>query len=256
MNPSRPAFVCSSCARALRHATKPQTARQFSVTAPGKINDSVPEDKSELPRWMKTPERLRQPIHLRPRIEQSISWRVNSDPEKLNAAYDSFLGRVGGNQLRGRELLDEQTKWLATTHKSHEHGAQGFNDRLAYLGKRILDLQTSLALLSAPSPTSSPPGPASEVFQHTALENLENISQFNKASTLHKSRLSALASQYGLDRVVRWKPRNAENLKQSGIDAVMAQTIYAIIGALAMQRGGEVAAKTARERVLAPLGLR
>lgn len=146
-------------------------------------------------------------------------------------------------------------KWLATTHKSHEHGAQGFNSRLAYLGKRILDLQTSLALLSAPSPTS-PNFPPSEVYHHPALTNLENISPHNKSSTLHKSRLAALATQHGLDQVVRWKPKNAENLKQSGVEAVLAQTVFAIIGAVALQRGGEVAAKTARERVLAPLGLR
>ena len=78
----------------------------------------------------------------------------------------------------------------------------------------------------------------------------------NKASALHKSRLSALAAQYGLDKVVRWKPRNSESLKASGMDAVMAEAIYAIIGAVAMQRGGEIAGKVARERVLAPLGLR
>ncbi|EMF12221.1 uncharacterized protein SEPMUDRAFT_87860 [Sphaerulina musiva SO2202] len=204
---------------------------------------------------MKTPQRLRQPIRLRPRSHQSATWRVNNDPEKLNAAYDNFLGRVGGNRLRGRDLLDEQTKWLATTHKSHEHGAQGFNSRLAYLGKRILDLQTSLALLSQPqqSPLEMP---AAEVYQHPSLQNLENITLANKASALHKSRLSALASEYGLDKVVRWKPKNSEDMKSSGMDAVMAEAIYAIIGAVALQRGGDIAGRVARERVLAPLGLR
>lgn len=283
MNPSRVPFVCSSCARAARAATISQTTRQFSLTTPRSFNDSVPEDASaSIPRWMKTPQRLRQPIRLRPRSHQSATWRVNTDPEKLNAAYDNFLGRVGGNRLRGRDLLDEQTKvsfirciasiqlissnsmnsvtnklvqWLATTHKSHEHGAQGFNSRLAYLGKRILDLQTSLALLSQPqqSPLEMP---AAEVYQHPSLQNLENITLANKASALHKSRLSALASEYGLDKVVRWKPKNSEDMKSSGMDAVMAEAIYAIIGAVALQRGGDIAGRVARERVLAPLGLR
>ncbi|CAK1365591.1 hypothetical protein CB0940_09911 [Cercospora beticola] len=255
MNPSRPSFVCSSCARALRSFTKPQTTRHFSVSVSNRINDSVPEDPAQLPRWRQTPARLQQPVRLRPRSEHSISWRVNSDPEKLDAVYDNFLGRIGGNQ-RGRELLDEQTKWIATTHKSHEHGHQGFNDRLAYLGKRILDLQCSLALLNAPVPSNLAELPSNEVFKHSALEGLENITPFNKTTILHKSRLSALASQYGLDKVVRWKPRDPENLKLSGIDAVLAQSIFAIVGAVALQRGGELAARTARERVLAPLGLR
>ncbi|KAF2207153.1 hypothetical protein CERZMDRAFT_51585 [Cercospora zeae-maydis SCOH1-5] len=255
MNPSRPSFVCSSCARVLRTFTKPQATRQFSISASTRINDSVPEDPAQLPRWRQTPPRLQQPVRLRPRSEPSKLWRVNSDPEKLNAVYDSFLGPIAGN-IRGRDLLDEQTKWLATTHKSHEHGHQGFNDRLAYLGKRILDLQCSLALLSAPIPLHTAELPSDEVFKHAALKGLENITPFNKTTVLRKDRLSALASRHGLDKVVRWKPRDPENLKLSGFDAVLAQTIFAIIGAVALQKGGEMAAKTARERVLAPLGLR
>ena len=31
-------------------------------------------------------------------------------------------------------MLTEETKWLAVTHKSFDHGRRGFNDRLAYLG--------------------------------------------------------------------------------------------------------------------------
>ena len=32
-------------------------------------------------------------------------------------------------------MLSEETKWLAVTHKSFDHGRRGFNDRLAFLGK-------------------------------------------------------------------------------------------------------------------------
>ena len=37
---------------------------------------------------------------------------------------------------------------------------------------------------------------------------------------------------------------------------VVAQSLFAIIGALALEQGGAVAAKVARERVLLPAGLR
>ncbi|KAM3418080.1 hypothetical protein BST61_g6285 [Cercospora zeina] len=255
MNPSRPSFVCSSCARALRTFAKPQATRQFSISVSNRINDSVPEDPEQLPRWRQTPPRLQQPVRLRPRSEPSQLWRVNSNSEKLDTVYDNFLGPIAGNN-RGRELLDEKTKWVATTHKSYEHGHQGFNDRLAYLGKRILDLQCSLALLSAPIPSITAELPPNEVFKHSALKGLENITAFNKTTIMRKERLSSLATRYELDKVVRWKPRDPKNLKQSGFDVVLAQAIFAIIGAVGLQRGGEMAARTARERVLAPLGLR
>ena len=45
------------------------------------------------------------------------------------------------------------------------------------------------------------------------------------------------------------------NLDGSGIDVVLAASIYAIIGAVALQRGSEVANHVARERVLKPLGI-
>jgi large subunit ribosomal protein L15 len=94
------------------------------------------------------------------------------------------------------------------------------------------------------------------VFRHPALEGLENVTQFAKDSILDRSRLAKLATQYGVDKVVRWKPKKSDNLQGSGIDTVLAHTMYSIIGALALQRGGEVAAKTVRERILKPLGLK
>ena len=46
-----------------------------------------------------------------------------------------------------------------------------------------------------------------------------------------------------------------DKLESSGIEAVLTTTMYAIIGAVALQRGGEVAAEVAREKVLKPLGV-
>ena len=37
---------------------------------------------------------------------------------------------------------------------------------------------------------------------------------------------------------------------------VYAQALYAIVGALALEQGGQVANKIARERILQPVGLR
>lgn len=46
------------------------------------------------------------------------------------------------------------------------------------------------------------------------------------------------------------------DLTYSGINVVLGHTIYAIIGAIALDKGGLVANEVTRERVLAPLGLK
>ncbi len=45
------------------------------------------------------------------------------------------------------------------------------------------------------------------------------------------------------------------DLNASGIEAVLTSALYAIIGAIALQKGGDVAAIVAREKVLKPIGL-
>ncbi|KAK3066442.1 hypothetical protein LTS18_001719 [Coniosporium uncinatum] len=160
----------------------------------------------------------------------------------------------------GEKVLTDEVKWLAITHKSFDHGRRGFNDRLAFLGKRIVDLQTSIALLAAPR--SVAPASQSQIdsygrqpFQHPALQTLDNLSDQAKAEAVNKQRLARLADRYGMDKVIRWKPKKADNLQGSGIDSVLAQTMYAIVGAIALERGGETAVKVVRERMLTPMGL-
>jgi len=124
--------------------------------------------------------------------------------------------------------LSEETKWLAVTHKSFDQGKRGFNDRLSYLGshthithedeandlqlgKRIVDLQTSYVLASAPRNPAGETGPDQflrKPFEHPALEGLTNLSERAKGDILHKRRLAQLAERYGIDKVMRWKPRN------------------------------------------------
>ncbi|KAK4991642.1 hypothetical protein LTR50_001650 [Elasticomyces elasticus] len=177
------------------------------------------------------------------------TFHINDDPARLDQAYRNMLGRDGD------QLFSEEVKWLAVTHKSFDQGRRGFNDRLAYLGRRIVEMQCSLALLDAPKPHLED---TSQLLaeQDPALEGLNNITRFAKAQTLDKRRLSELAQQYGIGGVVRWQPRKVENLQSSGIDLVLAHTIYAIVGAVSLQKGGDVARQIVRERILQPLGLR
>lgn len=70
---------------------------------------------------------MRAPLRIRSYPKGPV-FRVNEDPRKLDDVYNRMLGQGGD------KMLSDEVKWLAVTHKSFEHGARGFNDRLAFLG--------------------------------------------------------------------------------------------------------------------------
>ncbi|CAF9930667.1 hypothetical protein IMSHALPRED_008247 [Imshaugia aleurites] len=194
------------------------------------------------------------PIRSKPPVEDN-DFAVNEDPERLDKVYDRVLGKGGYS------MLTEEVRWLAVTHKSFDHGRRGFNDRLIYLGKRIVELHTSLSLYHASSATPFPDTRdhhGRQPFRHPALDGLAGVSAENKYQILNTARTAQLAEKYGLDTVVRWKPRSVRNmrsLESSGLPRVTSGALYAIVGAIALQRGGEVAEDVVRERILRPLGL-
>ncbi|MCJ1335833.1 hypothetical protein MMC09_001107 [Bachmanniomyces sp. S44760] len=201
------------------------------------------------PKWAYTPQAMTAPYRSKPRAEYR-DFRVNEDPDRLDRVYVNILG--GG----GDRMLTEEVKWLAVTHKSFDHGRRGFNDRLAFFGKRTVDLQISSALVTSnPKSRPEPDQYGRMPFQHPALEGLEGLNQDSKERATDIKQLAGIAANSGLAGVLRWKPKKAENLKGSGEDLVLAQALYAIVGAIALQKGGEVANKIARDRILRPLGL-
>jgi large subunit ribosomal protein L15 len=125
-------------------------------------------------------------------------------------------------------------------------------------GKRILSLHTSSSLLASPAIPQSLPTPdqyGRYPYEHPLLESLPNLSDGAKSAILSKNRLAQLGKDYGLQGVLRWQPKNVENLSGSGLELVMAQAVYAIVGAVALERGGVVASRVVRESVLKPFGL-
>jgi large subunit ribosomal protein L15 len=91
-------------------------------------DEAYEEERPETPRWAHTPPKMKAAFPFRVKGADRISWECNSDPERLDRFYNNFLGR-GGDQL-----LTDEVKWLAITHKSFDQGRRGFNDRLAFLG--------------------------------------------------------------------------------------------------------------------------
>ena len=73
-----------------------------------------------------------------------------------------------------------------------------------------MELETSLALLHGSSVTPFPEMQDQyrrKPFQHPALEGLAGVSAESKDQVLNTTRTAQLASKYGLNAVLRWKPK-------------------------------------------------
>lgn len=185
----------------------PTQSRAVSTASPQRSEMEVsPEDSQTPPRWSQTPPAMRSPVPI-PSKPNAKPWIVNSDPQKLDQMYQKFLGKGG------EKLLGEETRWLAITHKSFDHGRRGFNDRLSFLGMRILELQTSLALLTVSDSSrylkeKDQDELKREAFRHPAINSVECLLGGARTHFTSHKQLSELGTGYGLPEVVRWKPKN------------------------------------------------
>lgn len=121
--------VRSSCQCNIPANSRASFIRSFAVSSTHR-DVQYDTDKGERPRWAYTPEGMKAPFPTRIRDPEK-AWECNSDPARLDDFYIKFLGRGGEN------VLTEEVKWLAVTHKSFDQGRRGFNDRLAFFGKAI-----------------------------------------------------------------------------------------------------------------------
>ncbi|KAL2142984.1 hypothetical protein VTI28DRAFT_443 [Corynascus sepedonium] len=233
-----------------------QPARQLSTSASRSSNEvleTAAERQQERPRWSYTPERMKGPgfsINVVKDPRRTV-WHNNDDPAKLDAMYNRLLGS------KGDRMLPDEIKWLAVTHKSFDQGRRGFNTRLAYFGRLIVSLETTRHIMVTPASAREPPAQDSfgrEPFQHSALANVDKLSSRQPLDVVSKDKLAKLAIEVGLPEVVRWKPRMPENLEASGLTVVLNTSLFAIIGAISLQHGAEVAQQVVREKILRRLG--
>ena len=78
------------------------------------------------------------------------------------------------------------------------------------IGKRIVDLQTSLELVHSPlgvktSITADHYGRMP--FQHPALDGLGGLNETSRAHMLDRDRIAGVAERYGMLNVIRWRPK-------------------------------------------------
>lgn len=104
---------------------------QSFSTSPIGLAPEMEVDGKPRPRWSYTPPAMVAPIRSNPKPRPVRLQDCNADPKRLDAFYRRMLG------TGGERVLSEETKWLAVTHKSFDHGRRGFNERLAFLGTQI-----------------------------------------------------------------------------------------------------------------------
>lgn len=266
--PIRPAGKCLSVATSLRPLapckltpiTSHWSKLSPSTRALSTENSDWHEQRArtqEHPRWQATPPRMTAPVRSKPPVFNN-HYRVNESQELLDKVFDNVLGR------NGHRLLPEEVMWLCVTHKGFDHGRRGYNDRLAFFGRRIVNLHRSLAIVSrSPTIPTHPRDVYGRVpFQHPALDGVRNLLGIESKDSDEiedprflggKQEIAHLADRYGLLRVIRWKPKNARNLVSSGYELVISQALLAIVGAVALHKGGEVANTIVQERIIDPL---
>lgn len=125
INPARKRPLCE-CLKIAQTTYNRRAVSRRSISTESPQSTTTLENESR-PRWAQTPPAMRAPfpITTRPNREPFV---CNSDPATLDEAYNNLLGPGGSS------LLTEETKWLAITHKSFDHGRRGFNDRLSFYG--------------------------------------------------------------------------------------------------------------------------
>ena len=216
--------------RCERAPTKVNSSWTAAYTTASTYENDPEARLEDRPRWQQTPSRMTAPIRMR-QHKPNNDYGVNEDPRRLDQVYVQILGQDGD------KMLSDEVKWLAVTHKSFDQGRRGYNDRLAffgknigklisngpnltigYTGKRIVDLQSSLAILSSHAATGSPaPPPDSferEPFQHPALESIPRLTEAVRKDVTSRKRISDIAQRYGLLSVLRWKPKKVHNLQR------------------------------------------
>lgn len=125
LRPVRTRPVCK-CLQAEAVRRQRNSQRRNVSTAPAQYREM--EVERSIPRWAQTPPAMKAPFTVKNMRSVGGRHDVNKDPKRLDDMYVRFMGRDGP------KLLSEETKWLAITHKSFDHGRRGFNDRLAFLG--------------------------------------------------------------------------------------------------------------------------
>lgn len=180
-----------------------------------------------------------------PRAHSLNTPKPNTQLSQAPSNPASFHDFLSSHAALPRKLSDE-TAMQIFTHKSFNHGKLAYNEKLAFLGRRVLYLRLSEFLISRP--TSS----------DTAIEgaDIDAISTRRLEDILSLQRLGDLAlSLQGLPSLLRWKPKDVKDKQASGERKVAAEALMALVGAIESQFGAVKAKEFVDDKVIPKLNV-
>ncbi|KAF9927772.1 hypothetical protein FBU30_002889 [Linnemannia zychae] len=141
---------------------------------------------------------------------QDSKYRIEEPP----AAVAAFAHRLGLNKLKDQSLI-----MRVVTHNSYERVGVATNERLDFLGAKVLDMFVLEYL------HSKYPKMPTKTLQ-------EAVSTYTKSKTL-----TLMAKEFGVDDVARWTRSKPDSGNQLTIDTVKTSIVRAIVGALYVDQG-------------------
>ncbi|KAF9908560.1 hypothetical protein EC991_009705 [Linnemannia zychae] len=141
---------------------------------------------------------------------QNSKYRI----ETPSAAVSAFAHRLGLNQLKDQTLI-----MRAVTHPSYEKVGIATNERLDYLGAKVLDMFV-LEYLNAKYPKMP-----TKTLQ-------DAVATYTRSTTL-----ALMAKEFGVEDVARWIRSKPDAQNQLEFNTVKASIVRATVGALYVDQG-------------------
>lgn len=135
--------------------------------------------------------------------------------------------------LGSEYAIEDNVLLQVLTHKSFAHGSKPFNEKLAVSGSHFLKYKSAIHSVNTE-------------------KGLSALGSAESRKVLSNNVLSGYVKQHGFADVMFWKKRDAlitDEIK-SGEVAVRAGVLEALIGALLLTRGKDVAEKFVSEKLL------
>merc|ERR1712025_383833 len=194
------------------------------------------------------PDRTARELQPRDTTTATMAGNARGHGSPLSRESSQEPGELGmGCQLgpEGPNMLPEELKWLAITHKSFDQAKRGNNERLAMMGRMAIYMEACKTTVN--SERNPKLGDGEDI--HPQLRSVDNLHVESPTSRVVSS-LLATAQKTDLLKVLRWKPRLTQDLEQSGVSTISSRAVQAIVGAILLQHGSEVASTVIRERIL------
>ncbi|KAI8319464.1 ribonuclease III [Martensiomyces pterosporus] len=162
------------------------------------------------------------------------SMAKESAPQRSSSKVVAEPGSTTFSALEARlnlEFSDSKLMEQVCTHKSYEHGRLPSNERLEWMGKRVLNLYVGEHLHVK--------------YPNLPTETLQDLQHAN----FGLASLAEVAKHFGMKPAMRWLPSSKE-APNVGLTKVLGKGVQALVGAIYHDQGAVAAKKFIHEHIL------